>query len=134
MWGDMVANQDSADSSEARTVVLVDDQPEFLELASQLLGEDPRLEIVGTATTHEEAASLVSRLRPQVVVHDVYMPGSEVALSAKRLKKTDPELVLILMSSYDEPQYHELAPTIGAKAFLTKKNLSADALIDILIS
>ena len=124
----------SAGSSETRTVVLVDDQPEFLELASQLLGEDPRLAIVGTATTHEEAAALVSKLRPQVVVHDVYMPGSEVALSAKRLKEADPDLDLVLMSSYDEPQYHELAPAIGARAFLSKKSLSADALIDILTS
>lgn len=129
----METNQPNADSSETLTVVLVDDQPEFLELASQFLGEDPRLKIVGTATTHEEAASLVSKLRPKVVVHDVYMPGLEVGMSAKRLKETDPELEIILMSSYDEPQYYELAPTIGAKAFLSKKNLSADALIDILV-
>lgn len=134
MWGNMAANQHSADSSETRTVVLVDDQPEFLELARQLLGEDPRLEIVGSAKTHEEAAKLVSNLRPQVVVHDVYMPGSEIALSAKHLKEMVPELDLVLMSSYDEPQYRELTSAIGAKAFLSKKNLSADALIDILTS
>lgn len=129
---DKVSDQSSSEKSSTWTIVLVDDQPEFLELAKSLLLEDSALDVVGVATSHEEAMNLVTKLRPKVVVHDVYMPGSDVARSTKALSDAQSEFQLVLMSSFDEPEIRELAKTIGAKAFLSKKEFSAQSLLSIL--
>ena len=84
------------------------------------------------ATTHEEAMNLVTTLRPSVVVHDVFMPGSDVARSTKALLDALPEFQLVIMSTNDEPEIRELADKIGAKAFLSKKEFSAQSLSSIL--
>ncbi|MBI3969217.1 MAG: response regulator transcription factor [Chloroflexi bacterium] len=114
------------------TVVLVDDQPDFLALGRALLGGDPRLRVVGEATSGPEAIDLVTRLRPEIVILDVQMPGLTGFETIPRLLKVDPTLRLILTSSCEHQEYKTLARALGARAFLSKKELSAAAVVSVL--
>jgi DNA-binding NarL/FixJ family response regulator len=115
------------------TIVLVDDQAEFLELARGRLTRTALLEVVGEATSGEAALSLVPRLLPEpdVVLLDVEMPGLDGFETARRLRTLAPEVRIILTSASESAGYGQAAVALGA-AFLPKRRLSAEAILHLL--
>ena len=116
-------------SGGGRTVLLVDDQPEFLALARRLLEDSGELAVVGEARSGCEALRLADSLTPNVVVLDVQLPGMNGFEAARRLRTAQPQLQVVLTSAADDPSFESLAGTVGASGFLPKRSLSAAALI-----
>ena len=110
-------------------VLLVDDEREFLDMAGDLLRRDPNIAIVGHAESGEEALTLLATLKPEVVIIDVNMPGMGGFEVAGRLLEIAPSTRLIIVSTSDDPEYESTARSVGAVAFLTKKSLSASAVL-----
>jgi DNA-binding NarL/FixJ family response regulator len=113
-------------------VLLVDDQPEFLQVAQTLLADDPDVTVIGTASNGEEAIAMVAALAPDLVVLDVQMPGMSGFEAAKRMVAANPGLRIVMVSSDGEPGYELFARSAGAEAFLTKKQFLGDGLAPIL--
>jgi DNA-binding NarL/FixJ family response regulator len=115
------------------TVVLVDDQLEFLQFARLRLTRGSALDVVGEATSGEAALALVSQLQPapDVVLLDVEMPGLDGLETARRLRLLKPEVRVILTSASTSAQYAPAAVGVGA-VFLPKRDLSAQAILDLL--
>ena len=115
------------------TVLLVDDQVEFLRMARGRLTRGEALEVVGEATSGLEALSLVSQLQPapDAVLLDVEMPGLDGLETARRLRLLAPEVRVILTSASSEMRYGTAAVGIGA-VFLPKRDLSVQAILDLL--
>ena len=114
-------------------IFLVDDQKEFLQLAHQLLSADPRITVVGQATSGDEALALMPALRPDAVILDVAMPGTDGFQVARRLLQRYPQVQVIMISVTDHPEYSALAERAGAVAFLNKRALSVDAVVNALL-
>ncbi|HEY1296431.1 MAG TPA: response regulator [Chloroflexota bacterium] len=116
-----------------RTIVVVDDQAEFLQIARTRLSRDACLEVIGEATSGEAALDLVLRLEPgpDGVLLDVEMPGLDGFETARRLRSVAPEVRIILTSASTAAGYGAVAGRIGA-AFLPKNSLSATAVLDLL--
>jgi len=112
---------------------LVDDQPEFLELARGRLTRGATLEVVGEATSGEAALRLVAQLDavPEAVLLDVEMPGLDGFETARRLLALIPTLRIILTSASDASGYGAAAVGIGA-VFLPKRNLSAESVLRLI--
>jgi DNA-binding NarL/FixJ family response regulator len=110
------------------TCLIVDDSPEFLEAARQLLADDA-IAVVGIAATSDQAANEAAVLRPDVALVDVNL-GSESGLDvAKRLAglpNGGPPVVLISAESRSE--LAELVDASGARGFVSKTDLSGDAI------
>jgi DNA-binding NarL/FixJ family response regulator len=119
--------------ADAPTLVLVDDQQEFLDWAQQRLARLGRLSVVGQATDGEMALGLVSSLEPSptAVLLDVEMPGIDGFETARRLRSLAPHVRVILISSHDIAAYARLADALGA-AYLPKRKLTLDAVLDLL--
>jgi CheY-like chemotaxis protein len=115
------------------TVVLVDDQAEFLEIARGRLTRGAALEVVGEATSGQDALELVEQLSPgpDVVLLDVEMPGLDGFETARRLRTLAPRVRVILTSASNSAQYGTAALGVGA-VFLPKRDLSAQAILDLL--
>jgi DNA-binding NarL/FixJ family response regulator len=113
-------------------IVLVDDQPEFLEVAQALLSANPDVTVIGTASSGEEALALVAALAPDLVLMDVQMPGMSGFEAAKRMATCHPTLRIVMISSDGEPGYEAFARSAGAEAFLTKKQFLGDGLAGVL--
>jgi DNA-binding NarL/FixJ family response regulator len=114
----MMARQDPV------KVLVVDDDPNFLEATKVSLAADKRIEIVGGAASGEEAIKQVADLHPEVVAMDVAMPGVD-GLEATRLIRTNqPECHVVLVSGSifidrgDEGL--EAARAAGASAYVVK--------------
>jgi DNA-binding NarL/FixJ family response regulator len=83
-------------------VVVVDDR-RLARIAAKAIVEESRdLAWLGEASSADEAISLIPRVRPQVVLLDVEMPGVDGAETARRLKTLVPDLVILAWTVSDE--------------------------------
>jgi DNA-binding NarL/FixJ family response regulator len=102
-------------------VAIVDDHPVLREGTAALLGAQPGLAIVGTAGSNDEAESLVASTEIDVVLLDVRL-GTDSGL--RWLAASDdperPRPAVIVLTSYDYPQYAEAALRLGASGFVLK--------------
>lgn len=129
--GDAAATS-TAVSGAPFSVLLIDDQPAFLDLARSILHDSPDIRVAGQATTAQEAVRLVQSLQPDAAIIDVIMPGMSGFKVAQQLREVAPGLKMILTSAEDNPLYARLARTAGAAGFLSKKHFSSPAILALL--
>ena len=85
-----------------RRVVLVEDEPTVRQVIEILLSTEPDLELVGTATTAEEAIVLVEQLAPDVVLLDNQLEGPLTGVqAAPAIKLAAPSVVVLLCTALD---------------------------------
>jgi DNA-binding NarL/FixJ family response regulator len=114
------------------TCLIVDDSPSFLEAARQLLADDG-VTVVGVAATSEQAVNETLALSPDVALVDVDLgteSGLDVAQRLTRLPHGGPPVVLISAESGSE--LAELVDASGALGFVSKTDLSGDAIRNLL--
>jgi DNA-binding NarL/FixJ family response regulator len=110
------------------TCLIVDDSPQFLEAARQLLADDG-ITVVGFAATSEQAVNGALALRPEVALVDVDLgteSGFDVAQQLAGLPQGGPPVVLISAESGSELE--ELVDASGALGFVSKTDLSGDTI------
>jgi DNA-binding NarL/FixJ family response regulator len=103
-------------------VLTVDDQVVFREAARDVISATDGFESVGDAGTGEEALAAVERLRPDLVLLDVRMPGCGGLEAARRITAAHPEVVVVLISIEGSEEFSEDALTSGAVAFVRKQD------------
>jgi CheY-like chemotaxis protein len=110
-------------------IVIVDDNPEFLDSATRLL-EHQGVRVVGVASTNADALRCVQELRPDVMLVDVNL-GEESGFDvAEALHEIDGAATapVILISTHAEPDLADMLETSPAIGFLAKSALSARAI------
>ena len=108
--------------------LIVDDNRAFLEAARTLL-ERQGLTIAGVASTSAEALRETEALRPDVVLVDVSLGEESGFELARRLAvEQDHGAAVILISTRSEADLADLVATSPADGFLSKSELSADAI------
>jgi NarL family two-component system response regulator LiaR len=118
-------------------VLVVDDDPDFVEAAKVSLAADRRIEVVGGAASGDEAVRQAAALRPEVVAMDVVMPGLDGLEATKLIRKDQPECRVVLVSGSifvdrgDEG--FEAARAAGASAYVVKSR-AVLALADVVDS
>ena len=110
-------------------IVVVDDEPMFLELLRERLSNQPELRIVGVASNGPDGIDLVRRLRPDAAVIDVYMPQMNGFQVAHQLRDEMPLLQVLLISADGDPAHHAAARKVGAEGFVDKRDLTPDMLL-----
>ncbi|MFC4497548.1 response regulator [Streptomyces ovatisporus] len=103
-------------------VVLADDQALLRSAFRVLVDSDPGMEVVGEASDGAEALEAVRRLRPDIVLMDIRMPGSD-GLAATRAISADPSLSgvrVVILTTFEVDDYVVQALRAGASGFLGK--------------
>jgi DNA-binding NarL/FixJ family response regulator len=110
------------------TCLIVDDSPQFFEAAKQLLTEDG-VAVVGCAATSDGAIKKALALRPDVALVDVGL-GAERGLDVARRLAELPNggTPVILISAESGSELAELVDASGALGFVSKTDLSGDAI------
>lgn len=119
------------------TVLIVDDHPSFRATARMLLEcDDERWTVAGEAATGAEALACAARLRPDLVLLDVNLPDTDGFAVAAELTggQSAGRPTVVLVSSREARDYGPRVAASGARAFLTKSDLSGDALREVLAS
>lgn len=111
-------------------VVLVDDHTLMRQGISTILSAQPDIEVVGEASSGEEALEVVKRTHPDVVCMDVEMRGIGGIEATRRLTE-DPAVTarVLMLTTFEREDYLLSALDAGASGFLLK-NTRAEHLVD----
>jgi two-component system, chemotaxis family, protein-glutamate methylesterase/glutaminase len=103
-------------------VLIVDDSAVIRRLLSDLLKEDPQIEVVGMAGNGELAISKVQQLHPDIITLDMEMPVMDGIETLKALRKTHLKLPIIMFSTLTERGSSATmeALSLGASDYVTK--------------
>lgn len=102
------------------TVLLVDDHAVLAESLAALLGHQPDLEVVGTASTLAEARRLVETSRPDVVLLDVALPDGDGIAEIPALLERHPGSRVVVLTGTTSDRALVAAVDAGAAGFLSK--------------
>ncbi len=112
-------------------VLLVDDNEKFLETLVRYVATFPNVKIAGKAVSGEEAVKLCGKLKPDLVLMDVKMPGLNGFEAAKIMKSLINPPRILLLSFNDQPEYRLEALSAGADGYLSKAEISSGLLRQI---
>ncbi len=98
-----------------KVLVIVEDEADMRQLIKLLLTADPRLEVVGEATTAAEAVEQARTHDPGLIVLDHQIEGPVMGLeAAPALKEAAPDAKILLFSAFDLRREARLEPAIDA--------------------
>ncbi len=86
-------------------VLLTDDHTLFRRGIHTLLAEESDIEVVGEAANGSEAVEKVGRMRPDVVLMDIGMPGLSSFEATRQIRKVRPETKILFLTMYDDEDY-----------------------------
>ena len=107
-------------------VLLADDQRVVRDGLVLLLGLLPQVEVVGSAADGEEAVEKAAALRPDVVLMDLRMPRCDGVEATRRLREQEPDIKVIVLTTYADDRSVIEALRAGARGYLTKDAGSAE--------
>jgi DNA-binding NarL/FixJ family response regulator len=109
-------------------IVLADDHVILRQGTRQLLEHESDMEVVGEASDGAEAVQLVTKLKPDIVIIDVAMPGMNGIEATKKIKEILPGTKILVLTGYDLDEYIFSLLEMGAAGYLLK-DVSGDDLV-----
>ena len=110
-------------------VLLVDDQQILAEGIKSVLETSSDVEVVGIASDGIVAVEMCAERKPDVVLMDIRMPNMNGVVAPKRIKETDENIKIIILTTFDDSDYILSAINNGASGYLLK-DIGATALVD----
>ena len=102
-------------------IVIADDDHLMRAGLVELLTVDPRIEVVGQASTGREAIEQTRRLAPDVVLMDVRMPDLDGIAATRELSQSAPDSKVLILTTFEQDDYIFGGLRAGASGFLLKR-------------
>jgi two-component system invasion response regulator UvrY len=109
-------------------VWVVDDQASFRMATAAALAAMEDFVMAGECETGESAIELMRNASAEIVLMDIHMPGMGGIEATRRIRAAHPDLMVLLMSTYDVEDLPAAAADCGAASYLHKEQLSPDLL------
>lgn len=107
-------------------VLIADDHAILREGLRALLRLHDDIEVVGEAADGREAVDLAARLRPDVVLMDIAMPGLGGLEATIELRRVLPDVKVIVLTQYDDREYLRRFLQAGVSGYLLKKTAGSE--------
>jgi DNA-binding NarL/FixJ family response regulator len=108
-------------------VLVVDDQEPFRHAMAAVVEETDGFIEVGAAASGEESVLAASRLRPDLVLMDVNLPGMDGIEATRLIRSSGEGPVVVLLSTYDEDEFDHQG--CGAAGYVPKAALGPERLV-----
>jgi DNA-binding NarL/FixJ family response regulator len=100
-------------------VLVADDHPLMVEgVRGSLVAEG--IEVVGVTTNGAKVLPMANRLRPDLVLLDLSMPSMDGLMCLQRLRQQFPEIKVVILSAFSDPERIEVALRAGADGYIVK--------------
>jgi DNA-binding NarL/FixJ family response regulator len=101
-------------------VLIADDHPLFRDGVRTLLQSVPETEVVGDASTGEEAMTQAAALQPDVILMDLHMPGQNGIEATRAILRVSPHIGILVLTMFEEDDSVFAAMRAGARGYLLK--------------
>jgi len=100
--------------------LLVEDSASYRELMKEVLQTQFPSMVIEEARDGKEALQKVGIFHPDLIFMDIKLPGENGLVLTQKIKKDHPEVHVIILTSYNIPEYREAARQCGADDFIVK--------------
>lgn len=114
-------------------LLLVDDHQIVRAGLRMLFSAEPEVEIIGEASSGEEAVTQANALRPDVILMDVAMPGIGGIEATRRIKAAQPKVAVLALTMHEDEEYFFEMLAAGASGYVPKRAAPDDLLSAIRI-
>jgi len=118
----------------ALRVLVVDDEPDIVDLMTIWLEDDPRCKAVERASTLEQALQVTQASNPDVILLDFRLDGQTSASVLAALRSTCPEARILIHTANREEADRAQVLALGADAILEKATVSVDAIVEAVLA
>jgi PAS domain S-box-containing protein len=109
-------------------VLFADDHKVMRQGLISMIADKPDIEVAGEAVSGEEALEMARRVRPDVIIMDISMPGMGGIEATRRIKAENPGIRVIGLSMYAGEDIHQKMQEAGADGFVSKSGSSSEIL------
>lgn len=106
--------------------VLIADDHEVVRRGLQTLLKDTDIKFVGEAANGDQAVEQTAKHKPDVVLLDIRMPGTDGLGAMEMIKKKSPNTKIVVLSTYDNPTYIARSVSLGASDYVLKGSARKD--------
>ena len=116
-------------------VLIVDDDAIVVQSLATILSAEDGIDVVGTCLSGAEAVQEFRRLRPDVLLMDIRMPGADGLNAAERILEGDPQARIVFLTTFSDDEYIVRALRMGARGYLIKQDVAqiAPALRSVMV-
>lgn len=111
-------------STRKHRVFILDDHPITCRGVAALLSQEADLSVCGQAESAPKALEMIQKLRPDLAIVDISLKSASGLEFVKNARALLPDLLVLVMSMYDEHLYAERALRAGARGYVMKHELS----------
>ena len=104
------------------SILIADDHTLVRETWSFILNTDPRFTVVAESGSGEEAVELAKKLRPNIVIMDINLPGMNGIEATQQIRKFSPGSRILGVSLHTQPTYARKMMQKGAMGYVTKNS------------
>ena len=112
------------DTSTPVRIIIVDDHETLRRTLGLYLDQYEDVELVGEASSGQEALEACERYRPDVVLMDILMPGMDGIVATQAIRRDHPDVQVIGMTGMELDRLKPAALQAGAAGFLYKGSLN----------
>ncbi len=109
-------------------VLIVDDDAIVVQSLATILSAEDGIDVVGTCLSGAEAVQEFRRLRPDVLLMDIRMPGTDGLSAAEEILEGDPQARIVFLTTFSDDEYIVRALRMGARGYLIKQDVAQIAL------
>lgn len=123
--------QKQAQKEHKKRVLIVDDHPILRKGLSMMINQEPDLVVCGEAEDAHEAMEMIDKVKPDMVIVDISLPGVDGVELLKNIKTRFGDLPALVVSMHDESLFAERALRAGARGYIMKQEALDDVLTAI---
>ncbi len=109
-------------------VMIADDHALVREGISAILGRYDNITVVGEASNGIEAIDKVDKLKPDVILMDIAMPGLGGLEATVEIKKKNPDIKILVLTQYEDKEYISRFLKVGVSGYMLKKAVGSELL------
>ena len=122
-------NRNSGATTKKNRILIIDDHVMVRDGVAAIIKHEADLEVCGMAATANEGTQAVSKLKPDLVLADITLPGKNGIEFIKDARAMQPDLRILVMSMHDESLYVDRVLRAGGRGYIRKQE-GGDKLIE----